>query len=258
MNGVVELGLLQMVAAYLLLVAVGLVMRSCKVDKTKMLTVATMRMTIQLVIAGVILCYIFEEESRILTALYLLAMVLFTVYRVLSKFKDLNPRFKKRIALSIGMSGAFVIAYFVCIVVGEDLLNPQYAIPIAGMLMGNTMNAVSLGVKTFTESLEGRRTEINAMMCCGASSETILLPFVRQSMATAILPTMNSMIGMGIVFLPGMMTGQMLAGVLPTTAILYQMAIMAAICAVVCGSAFSALHFGSRTMYDKDTQIITF
>ena len=258
MNGVVELGLLQMVAAYLLLLAVTAVMKACRVDKTKMLTIATVRMTVQLVIAGLILCFIFEKESRILTALYLLAMLIFTIHRVLSKCGDLNPRFRRTIGLSISVSGIFVVAYFVCVVVGEDILNPQYAIPIAGMLMGNTMNAVSLGVKTFTESLDGRRNEINALICSGASAETVLLPHIRQSMATAILPTMNSMMGMGIVFLPGMMTGQILAGVMPTTAILYQMAIMAAICAVVCGSAFSTLHFGSRTLYDKDTQIITY
>ena len=258
MNGVVELGLLQMAAAYLLLVAVGIVMRIYKIDQLKILTVASMRMTIQLILAGLILCYIFDNESRMLTAVYLLAMIVFTVIRVLSKFRDLNPAFKRSVGLSIGVSGLFVIAYFVCIVVGEDILNPQYAIPIAGMLMGNTMNAVSLGVKTFTESLDGKRMEINALMCSGASSDVILRPFVRQSMATAMLPTMNSMIGMGIVFLPGMMTGQILAGIMPTTAILYQIAIMAGICAVVCGSAFGALHFGSRTMYDKQTQIITY
>ena len=258
MNGVVELNILQMVLVYVLLLAVAVVMKAFRIDQMKMLTVASLRMTVQLILAGLVLCYIFENEARVLTAVYLLAMMLFTVHRVLSRCGELNRRFKIAVGASIGLSGVAVIAYFACIVVGVDVLDPQYVIPIAGMLMGNTMNAVSLGVKTFRESLEGKRTEINALLCSGASSEVILLPFVRQSMASAMLPTLNSMVGMGIVFLPGMMTGQILAGVLPTTAILYQIAIMAAICAVVCGSAFGALYFGSRTLYDRETQVISF
>ena len=69
-------------------------------------------------------------------------------------------------------------------------------------------------------------------------------------------PDNATMVGMGIVSLPGMMTGQILAGAVPTTAILYQIAIMIAICTVVCCACFGSLYFGSRTLYDNDTQIL--
>ena len=69
------------------------------------------------------------------------------------------------------------------------------------------------------------------------------------------MPTLNSMVGMGIVSLPGMMTGQILSGTLPTTAILYQIAIMIAICTVVCLSVFGSLYFGYRTLYNDRNQI---
>ena len=71
-----------------------------------------------------------------------------------------------------------------------------------------------------------------------------------------MLPTINSMIGMGIVSLPGMMTGQILSGTLPTTAILYQIAIMIAICTVVTAASFGSLYFGYKTLYNHKTQII--
>jgi putative ABC transport system permease protein len=64
------------------------------------------------------------------------------------------------------------------------------------------------------------------------------------------------MIGMGIVSLPGMMTGQILSGTLPTTAIMYQIAIMIAICTAVCLTVFCSLHFGYKTLYNKRNQII--
>lgn len=90
----------------------------------------------------------------------------------------------------------------------------------------------------------------------GAAPKKILMPFVKQSLETAMLPTINSMIGMGVVSLPGMMTGQILSGTLPTTAILYQIAIMIAICTMVTSSSFGALYFGYRTLYDSKKQII--
>ncbi|MDD4079796.1 MAG: ABC transporter permease [Eubacteriales bacterium] len=94
-----------------------------------------------------------------------------------------------------------------------------------------------------------------ALINIGASPRNILLPFVRQAMETALLPTLNSMMGKGIVSLPGMMTGQILSGTLPMTAILYQIAIMIAICAVVCLASFGSLHFGYQTLYNGRNQI---
>lgn len=256
MNNVIEFQLGQFLLIYLLLIVVLFIMRKCKIDQTKLLISASVKMTVQLVLAGLILTYIFQNPHPLFTAGYLLAMISFSIHRVLSKNKDLNKRFKAVTAVSIAISGIFVILYFVCAVVGESVFNPQYAIPISGMIMGNTMTGVSLGIKTLRESMDGQRAKIHALLCIGASPDTILLPFVKRALETAMLPTLNSMIGMGIVSLPGMMTGQILAGALPATAILYQIAIMIAICTVVTCACFGSLFFGYKTLYDKNTQII--
>lgn len=256
MSSIVQLQIQQFLLIYLLLLVVLFIMKKCKIDQAKQLIVASIKMTVQLVIAGLILTYIFKNPHPVFTIAYLCAMTGFCIHRVLSKNKDINKRFKIVIALSITMSGVLTILYFICLVVGQSLFNPQYVIPISGMIMGNTMTGVSLGVKTFRESLEGQRTKIHALLCIGASPDTILLPFVKVALETAMLPTLNSMVGMGIVSLPGMMTGQILAGTLPTTAILYQIAIMIAICTAVTCSCFGALFFGYKTLYDKNTDII--
>ena len=91
-------------------------------------------------------------------------------------------------------------------------------------------------------------------MNIGGHPKEILQPFVYRALETALLPTLNSMVGMGIVSLPGMMTGQILAGTLPTTAILYQISIMIAICTAVCMAVFGTLYFGHKSMYNKDFQ----
>ncbi|WP_419542795.1 ABC transporter permease [Negativibacillus massiliensis] len=256
MNGIVQLQLWQFSLIYLLLLIVIFIMKRCSINRTKLLIVASIKMTVQLILSGLILTYIFENPHPIFVVAYVSVMVWFSIHRVLSNNKDLNKRFKTVIALSIASSGLFVLLFFVCVVVGESIFNPQYVIPISGMLMGNTMTGVSLGIKTFRESLDGQRAKINALLCFGAAPKKILMPFVKQSLETAMLPTINSMIGMGVVSLPGMMTGQILSGTLPTTAILYQIAIMIAICTMVTSASFGALYFGYRTLYDSKKQII--
>lgn len=183
-------------------------------------------------------------------------MVGFAICRVLAMNQNVNLKFKLIIAGSLALSGLMITIFFICIVVGESFFNPQYAIPISGMIMGNAMTGVNLGIKTFLESIKGQKIKMEALLNVGVTPQKILLPFVKQALETALLPTMNSMLGMGIVSLPGMMTGQILSGISPNTAILYQIAIMIAICAVVCLAVFGSLFFGHKTFYNKKNQIM--
>lgn len=255
-QGVVKMQIWQFALIYLLLIIVLIVMKKCKVSQSKLLMIASIRMTVQLIIAGLLLTYIFKHPHPIFTVLYFMMMTGFAIHRVLSKNRGINRKFKVAITLSLSLSGLCVILFFIGVVVGESIVNPQYVIPISGMIMGNAMTGTTLGVKTFCESFSGQRNKIDALLNIGVSPQKILLPFVNRSLETALLPTLNSMLGMGIVALPGMMTGQMLSGTLPTTAILYQIAIMIAVCAVVCLSVFGSLYFGYKTLYNKKNQII--
>lgn len=256
MNQVVQLQIGQFALIYLLLLAVLAVMKKCRVNEAKLLVVASVRMTVQLTLAGWVLMALFAHPHPAFTLLYLAVMVGFAIYQVLRKVPGLNRRFQWIVGLSVAAPGLAVLFFFVRVVVGESIFNPQYVIPISGMIMGNTMTGAALGLKTFCDSLAGQRSKLQALLAIGASPQKILFPFVSSALETALLPTLNSMLGMGIVSLPGMMTGQILSGTLPTTAILYQIAIMVAICAVVCLSCFGALFFGYRTLYNDRNQIL--
>ncbi|PHV70047.1 iron export ABC transporter permease subunit FetB [Sporanaerobium hydrogeniformans] len=255
MQGIIQLNLLQFGTVYLLLLIVLAIMKKSKINQTKLLLVASLRMTVQLVIAGLLLTYIFQNPHPLFTVLYLCAMVTFAIHRVLSRHKDMNPKFKLAIALSLAGSGLSILFFFIGFIVRMDLFTPQYTIPLSGMIMGNAMTGVSLGLKTFNESLRTQKPKIDTLLNLGVSPKKILIPFVNNALETALLPTLNSMLGMGIISLPGMMTGQILSGTLPTIAILYQIAIMIAICTVVCLSVFCSLYFGYRTLYNKHQQI---
>ncbi len=256
MNRIIVLNLWQFGSVYALLLLVLAIMKRCKISQGKLLLVASLRMTVQLVLAGLVLTYIFKNPHPAFVLLYLASMIAMTIHTTLSRNKGLNPRFQCVVGGSLLLSGLSVIVFFICGVVGVSFWNPQYTIPISGMIMGNMMTGVSLGLRTFRQSVLAQKNQIDALLYIGVTPHSILTPFVNQAIETALLPTLNSMLGMGIVALPGMMTGQILSGTLPTTAILYQIAIMIAITTVVCLSVFCALFFGSKTLYNKQNQIL--
>ena len=255
MNGVIALNIGQFSLIYLLLVVVLLIMKRCKINQSKLLMVASMRMTVQLVLAGLVLTFILENPHPSFTMMYILSMTGFAIYMVLKRNPDMNRNFKIITSVSLALSGIVIMCFFIIVIVGVSLFNPQYTIPISGMIMGNALNGASLGLKTFNENIISQRTKIDALINMGATPQKILTPFVNQALETALLPTLNSMLGMGIISLPGMMTGQILSGTLPMTAILYQIAIVISASAVTCLSVFCALHFGYKTLYNSRNQM---
>lgn len=255
MSGAAEISLVRFVLIYLLLIVVLAIMKKCHIEQSKLLMLASVRMTLQLIVAGLLLTYIFKHPHPVFTVAYVAAMAAFACYRVLSKNKWLNKKFKVTIVLSLMLSGVAVILFFVIAIVNRSIFDPQYVIPLSGMVFGNAMTGVNLAIKTFKESIDAERIRIETLLNFGAKPEKILMPFVNRSLETALLPTLNSMIGMGIVSLPGMMTGQILSGTLPTTAILYQISIMIAITTVVSLSVFGSLYFGYKTLFNERSQI---
>lgn len=105
-------------------------------------------------------------------------------------------------------------------------------------------------------SVNKEKNRINTLLNLGVEPKDILKPFANNALETALIPTLNSMVGMGIIFLPGMMTGQILSGTLPTTAIMYQIAIMIAICTSVCITVFLSLNLGYKSLYNNRKQLL--
>jgi len=255
-NEIIVLNLWQFSLAYLLLIIVLAIMRRCQIKQTKLLFVASLRMTVQLVLAGLILTYIFENPHPLFTVAYLVAMTGFAIYTVLSRNRGINRRFKVIVACSLAATGLSIVAFFILAVVGVSLFNPQYTIPISGMIIGNAMTGVGLGLRAFDENLSAHRGRIAALLSLGVRPQKALTPLVNRALETALMPTLHAMIGMGIVSLPGMMTGQILSGTAPMTSIMYQIAIIIAITAVTSLAAFCSLHFGYRTLYNKRQQMV--
>lgn len=254
MKEVVQISFSRFLFIYLLLLVVLAIMKKCRIRQTKLLLLGSIQMTLQLTLAGFILTYIFKHPKPLLTVAYVACMTAFAIHRVLSKNKWMNRRFQLYAAASLILSGVVVLLFFVTVVVHENMFNPQYTIPLSGMIFGNVMTGLNLGLKAFQESLDSERNKIETLLNFGGHPKDILRPFVYQALETALLPTLNSMVGMGIVSLPGMMTGQILSGTLPGTAILYQISIMIALCTAVCLAVFASLYLGCNTLYNDNAQ----
>ena len=143
MNGVADITIPHFLLIYLLLIIVLAIMKRCQISQTKLLFVASLRMTVQLIIAGFVLMFIFEKPNPLFTSIYIIAMIAFATHRVISKNPWLNNSFRLAIFGTMSLSGLAILAFFLLAVVHQNFFNPQYAIPISGMIFGNTMTGLN-------------------------------------------------------------------------------------------------------------------
>ena len=176
---------------------------------------ANFRMLIQLLLIGYVLTFIFETDEPIIIALVVLFMILMSAWIAMQPLKEKGVYPFVIIFISLALSGLavlFLISQFIV-----DLprwFEPSFVVPIAGMIFANSMNTVSLaGERFFIEKDRGKGY---------LSSRKIALE-------TALIPQVNALFAVGLVSLPGMMTGQILSGIEPLMAARYQIMVMCTI-----------------------------
>lgn len=258
MNHVIDLQLWQMVAAYIFVLIVMLIVKTKGIPREKEILISSIRMTIQLILTGYILVYLFEASSPLYTILVLITMEIFSVFNIIKRTKSkLSLRLKQIIALSMFAGTVSCLLYFLLVVVRiSPWYDPRYFIPIAGMLIGNSMTGISLGVSRLIDGMQTQRHLVEGALMLGATPQVASKQIVDTAFDSAILPTINSMVCMGIVFLPGMMTGQILSGTSPLTAIEYQIAIMLGILGSVSLTVLLFLQLGYKTFFNAQNQLI--
>ena len=124
------------------------------------------------------------------------------------------------------------------------------------MIIGNSMTGINLALNQMLESIENNRSSIEGSLMLGASPRMAMDKIIQNAFDTAITPTLNSIKNMGIISLPGMMTGQILGGVSPLIAIRYQIAIMTAIMSSVAICVFIFLRLGYKNFFNNQKQLV--
>jgi putative ABC transport system permease protein len=258
MNGVIDLQLWQMVASYVFIIILLFIVKLRGISREKEILISTIRMTLQLILTGYILVYLFNHINPFYTLIVIAAMELFAIYNIFKRTKtNLSKSLKKIIAMSMLLGTLSSLLYFLLVVVHiSPWYDPRYFIPIAGMLIGNSMTGISLGVTRLLDGMYSQKHLVEAALMLGATPKLASKEIVDNAFDAAILPTINSMVGMGIVFLPGMMTGQILSGTSPVTAIEYQIAIMLGILGSVALTVILFVQLGYKTFFNEKSQLI--
>lgn len=216
-----DIGYLELLYALLPVVLVGVIFYRWSIPLSD-LVIATVRMVVQLIAIGFVLVYLFTTDNWLLGLAVLSFMLLVSSWIALRPIKDKNLYHFIQLVVSLALGCGSVLALIIVAVLHLDSwYQPRYVIPLTGMLLANTMNSLSLaGERLDSELLISQPTEQAR----------------NKAFNTAMIPQINSLLAVGLVALPGMMTGQILSGVSPLLAVRYQIVIMATI---LCSAAFS-------------------
>ena len=258
MNGIIDISIPQLALSFVYVAAVILIVRRMRIPREMQILGASLRMTIQLIVAGYILLYLFDYSSFWLVLLILAVMETFAIINAIRRTNlRLSMEIKRVIAVAIPVGSLAALFFFLFVVVGGDSWqDPRYVIPLAGMIVGNAMTGVSLGTNRLVDGMQTQRATVETALMLGATPQIATRKVTRDAFDAALLPTINSMVGIGIVALPGMMTGQILAGVSPLIAIKYQIAIMLGIMGSVAFSSLILVEWGYRAFFNREAQLM--
>jgi len=257
MNKTIDLSFLQVVSAYIFVLLLMVIVKIKGIPREKEIIISTIRMTLQLVLVGYLLAYVFENSNPIFSILIIAIMEAFAIFNIYKRVKGvISLKLKKIIAYSMLAGTLSGLVYFILVVLQiSPWYEPRYIIPIAGMLIGNSMTGISLGVNRLVDGMKNQKQLVETSLMLGATPQLASKNIVDDTFDAAILPTINSMVGMGIVFLPGMMTGQIIAGASPIIAIKYQIAIMMGILGSVTLTVFFMVNRGAKTFFNSRKQL---
>ena len=252
----INLGNWQLVfAAVLILINVAISVW-LRLGLAKTLLVASARMVVQLLLVGFILQSVFELETPlpvlgiglVMSALAGIAAVHRTRRRFAGVYWD---------SVITVLGAAFVVtgAAVLGILDVSPWYQPQYTIPLLGMVLGNILSGVSLALDRFMEGVARDANLIESDLALGATRWEAAHPLLNDALRTGMIPTINSMMVMGVVSLPGMMTGQLLAGAAPADAVRYQIVIMFMIAAATALGTLGVILLAFRRLFNTQHQL---
>ena len=215
------------VAALLILVNAGISM-ALRLGLERTLLWASLRTVVQLLLVGFVLEWVFALDRWYIVIALLAVMTFIAGVSAVNRSERRYAGIWIDAVISIWASSWLVTAFALFAVIQgmEHWYQPQYAIPLLGMVLGNTLNGISLGLKTFLEAALQRRNEIETLLALGGTRWEAARGVIRQAVKSGLIPIVNSMMIVGLVSLPGMMTGQILSGTSPMEAVKYQIVIM--------------------------------
>lgn len=222
-----DIELPRMALLYGLCLLPWLLLRLIGLSLSRDIAVSILRMSIQLALVGIYLKMLFDLNHPWLNGLWILVMLLVADLSILRRAGLKARYFALATFTAIASSILFSTAYLVILVIQPaHYYDARYIVPLAGMILGNCLQGNVIALERFYSTLRKSENEYATFLMLGATRWEAVRPYFRDAIKAAINPTIAGMATMGLVSLPGMMTGQILGGSEPWLAVKYQIAIM--------------------------------
>lgn len=245
-----------LVLAFVLVIVAMLISTKEKLHLSKDIIYSILRAVIQLTIIGYVLKYIFRINHVWLTIVMCLLIVINASWNAHKRNPNASRGLRSYGETFIALFISTFVTLGLIIVTGSLKLVPSQIIPITGMIAGNSMVAVGLCYRTLFASFRDQRQQIMEKLALGADTKAASLPILRESIKTAMQPTIDQAKTVGLVNLPGMMSGLIFAGVDPVRAIRYQILITFMLLSTTSLGAIIAGYQAYRSYFNKEQQLI--
>lgn len=247
-----EFNLYDVLAALALVgVAVGISMHQ-KVKLEKDILVGTLRSFVQLIAIGYALEFIFDLNNLFLLILTILIMIIIGAYTAGNRAGISSQGFTISFS-AIGIATFFTIGSMLILrIINTD---PKYLIPIAGMIVGNSMNASALALDRIDSEVKNKKAQIEAALALGATSSQAIESSVRVTVKASMIPIINLMKIIGLVQLPGAMTGMIIAGASPLSAVIIQIIVVYMLISAVTISSVLTTMLAKQQYFTRDHQL---
>jgi putative ABC transport system permease protein len=252
-DGAVAIGWGELALATTFMLVTGALSLALGLGLVKDLALGTVRTYLQLLALGFVLRWVFDARLWWVVVVLLGVMTVTATRIVLKRAPDAPPGLFGSSLVSMAFTAITVTFAVTALVVRVPVwYEPRYVIPIAGMVLGNSMTGIALALERLFSDLESRSGEILSLAALGASTWESARDSVRLALRAGLIPTINSMAAVGIVFIPGMMTGQILAGADPLEATKYQIVVMLMVSAATAIGSIMAVMLAYRHRFSAE------
>lgn len=254
-----DIPLLNIALATLLVLINGIISIWLNLNMEKRLLIASIRTVVQLMLIGLILEWIFELSWWPAILLLTLTMTLTAGVTAVQRSQRRFPGIWINSIVAVFVSSWLVSGFALTVIIPPQNWSAspaQYLIPLLGMILGNTLNGISLGLDRLSEELVIRRAEVELKLTLGATRNEAAREALQNAVRSGMTPIINSMMVVGLVSLPGLMTGQILAGASPLESVKYQIVMMFLIAAGTALGTVISIVLGFRRMFNSKHQFL--
>jgi len=252
----IELTTFDLLIATILVAAAGTVSLVLRLDLERRLAVAAVRTVVQLLIIGYVLKWVFRIDSPWVLLPVLAFMVFVAARAAVQRAGRRYPRANWDTFVTLVLCGVLTTFVVTEAVIGvTPWYKPQYVIPLLGMILGNGLTGISLCLDQLLTALSEHQDEVEMELAHGATRWEAARDVVREAVRRGMIPIINSMTVVGLVSLPGMMTGQILAGNPPLQAVQYQIVVMFMIAAATSMGCIGAAMLAYRRLFNARHQL---